>query len=266
MEKLLIEQVKDIVKDAAQIALNDKYQVKSKTDVTNVVTSSDVKIQEFLQKRLTELVPGSDFFGEESEGSFKDKGYTWVVDPIDGTQNFIRGLRQSTISVCLCFDGQAIIGVVYNPFIDEMYWAEKGKGSYCNGTKLAVSDRKFDNAILCTAMSLYDKRYAATCNDIIMDAYYKCNDVRRFGTASIELCYLAAGKVELYYEYRLWPWDHAAAGLVLTEAGGFIEDPFIGDKIEYYHMCPVVAANTKENLAVLHDIVRKYMHNVPYLE
>lgn len=261
----MIERIKTIVREAAQICLNGNYSVSDKGSVTNVVTTADVEIQQFLQKKLTELIPGSSFFGEESEGSFNDIGYTWVVDPIDGTQNFIRNLNQSSVSVGLCLNGEAVVGVVFNPFTEEMFWAEKGKGAFCNGKQLFVSEKSFENALFCTAMSLYDKRYAEICNNIIMETYYKCNDVRRFGTASLELCYLAAGKVDLYYEFKLFPWDYAAATVILSEAGGIIEDPFIGNRIEFYHKCPVVAANSKQNLDILHAIVRKHMKDIPYL-
>lgn len=265
MTEELLNQVKSIVTKASEFVLRKDFTVRSKGDVTNIVTSADIKVQEFLEKELTALLPGSFFFGEESDGSLRSEGYTWIVDPIDGTQNFARDLNESSICVGLCNGKEIELSVVFNPFKKEMYWAQKGKGAYLNGKKLEVSKKLFKEGLFCTAMSLYNKDYAKICNDIIMDAYYKCNDIRRFGSAALELCYLASGKIDLYYEYRLFPWDFAAASLIVIEAGGCICDPF-EKEIGYSHPCPVIAANSKENLETLKGIVKKYMKDVPYLK
>lgn len=264
MDANLLESVKTIVIEASKIAMNKDFDVIAKDGVTNIVTSTDLKVQKFLETELLNLLPGSKFLGEESSAQDTQSAeYCWIVDPIDGTQNYARDLRQSGICVALRHNENVVLGVVYNPFIEELYWAEKGKGAYLNGERIHVSEKPFNDGILCTAMSLYNKDYAKVCNEIIMDAYYKCNDFRRFGVCSLELCYLACGKVDLYYEYRLFPWDYAAASLILQEAGGVIEDPF--DKsVSLYRPCPVVAANNRQNFNQLKQIVRKYMKNVPY--
>ncbi len=264
MKENLIESVKQIVLKASEIALKKDYDIMSKGAVTNIVTSADINVQKYLEKELCELLSGSGFLGEESNASEGvSSEYCWIVDPIDGTQNYARDLRQSGICVGLRHNKEVVLGVVYNPFINELYWAEKGKGSFLNGKQIHVSERPFQDAIFCTALSLYNKNYAKVCNQICMETYYKCNDVRRFGVCSLELCYLAAGKVELYYEYRLFPWDYAAASLILREAGGFIEDPF-DKEVSLERPCPVIAANSKDNFNQLKEIVRKYMTHVPY--
>lgn len=265
MEKSLLKPVIKIVKKAGRLALGSDIEITEKGSVENIVTNVDVAVQKLLEEKLTALIPGSGFFGEESEGKRPSAKYCWIVDPIDGTQNFARGMNQTGICVALCEDNTVILGVVYNPFNKEMYWAEKGKGSFLNGKRLHVSDKPFKNSIFCTAMSTYNKEYSKTCNDIIMDVFYKCNDVRRFGVCSLELCYLANGSCDLYYEFRLYPWDYAAASLILTEAGGFIENPF-DEEPSLEHPCPIIAANSKENFDTLKSYVRKYMKDIPYLK
>lgn len=263
MKKDLLNSVRQAVLEAAVIAEHGSFDIMTKGTVSNIVTTADIKVQQYLEKTLTQILPGSGFLGEESDSTSSESEYCWIVDPIDGTQNFARNLRQSGISVALRHNEEVILGVVYNPFIEEMYWAEKGKGAFLNGKKIHVSDRSFDNGLFCTSMSVYDKKYADVCNKIIMDTYYECNDVRRFGVCSLELCYLAAGKVEMYFEYRLYPWDYAAASLILQEAGGYVENP-LDKPVDLYKPCPVIAANSKDNFNKLKAITRKYINSIPY--
>lgn len=255
----LLNETMMIVKSAARFTESDGFQIFSKGTAEDIVTSADIDIQRFLEKELCALLPGSGFFGEESEPGNADNKLCWIVDPIDGTQNFARNLGQSGISIALRDGDEVALGVVYNPFLEELYWAEKGKGAFLNGRPIHVaSDRTFKEGILCTALSLYNKEHATVCHEIIIDAYMKCNDIRRFGACSLELCYLAAGRVDLYFEYRLSPWDYAAASLILTEAGGAIGS-FPEDKVSLTLPCTVIAANNKENYKTLKDIARAHI-------
>lgn len=254
-DMILLEEVIKIVEAASRFTKTDGFRVFQKGTAENIVTSADIAIQRFLERELCALLPGSGFFGEESEPGNADNKLCWIVDPIDGTQNFARNLGQSGISIALRDGDEVALGIVYNPFLKELYWAEKGKGAFLNGRPIRVaSDRTFKEGILCTALSLYNKEYAPVCHEIIIDAYMKCNDIRRFGACSLELCYLAAGRVDLYFEYRLSPWDYAAASLILTEAGGTIGS-FPEDKVSLAHPCTVIAANNPENHKALKDIV-----------
>lgn len=264
MAKSLLNSVKKIVKKSAKFALMDDIEITEKGSVTNIVTNADVAVQKYLEEKLLKLLPGSSFMGEESDNKIVQTEYCWIVDPLDGTQNFARHMDQTGISVGLRKGSEIILGVIYNPFLKEMYWAEKGKGAFLNGRQIHVSNKPFNNSIFCTAMSTYNKDYAKTCNDIIMDVYYRCNDVRRFGVCSLELCYIADGRCDLYYEFRLYPWDYAAATIILREAGGCIMSPF-DEEPSTEHPCPIIAANNKENLDILKSYVRKYMKDIPYL-
>ena len=127
-----------------------------------------------------------------------------------------------------------------------------------NDKRLSVSNKTFEEGLLCTAMCLYRKDLAAICRDIIFDAYLQCNDFRRFGGAALEICYLAAGRCDLYFELRLFPWDYAAAYLVLKEAGGYLYG-LNGAELTFDEPALVIGANTKENASRLNDIVLKHL-------
>ena len=222
LEKL-VEQVKDLVLESAKFTKAGNYSITEKEGESyNIVTSADLAVQEFLQKNLMALVPDSGFMGEE-EGQ-RDNGtrLCWVVDPIDGTTNFARGMQQSGISVAFRVDGEYVLGVVYNPDLDDMFWAVKGNGAYLNGKRLSVSKKDFEHSVICTALCLYRKNYADICAEVLKETFLKCADFRRFGVASLEICYVAAGRADLFFEFRLYPWDIAAAAVILREAGGVI--------------------------------------------
>ena len=259
----MLQQVIDIVKDASALMSTDHFRIMQKDGLANLVTSSDLAVQHFLTERLAALLPGCGFICEEED--FQDiEEAVWIIDPIDGTANYARGTADCCISVALVRGGVPELGVVYSPGRDELYAAEKGKGATCNGSPIHVSDRPFADGIFYTAMSTYRKEYAKTCSDIIYDIYMQCNDVRRLGSAAIELCLLAAGVMELYFEMRLQPWDYAAAMLILQEAGGCIAT-LDGGAPSF--TCPslVLAANKEESLDTLLDIARKHLPDgIPY--
>ena len=260
-----IEIVKAIVRAAA--TLMDRtggFAVKEKGARENIVTSSDLAVQHFLTRELRDRYPEVGFLCEEED--MKDiQGHeaVWVIDPIDGTYNYSRGNENCCISVALVQNGEPLIGVVYSPWRNELYTAEKWKGAFCNGRPIHVSDRPFEKGLLFTAMSLYRKDLAKTCSDIIYDIYMECNDVRRTGSAAVELCLMAAGFAELYFEMRLMPWDYAAAALILKEAGGSVLD-FEGKEPSPFRQSFVVAANSEESCLRLLDTVRRHLDKLPF--
>lgn len=258
-----VESVKDIVTKASALMMTRDFAIEQKGGCANIVTSSDIAVQEFLCRELRALLPGCGFLCEEEDVHDPDKEYVWVIDPIDGTANYSRGIDHCAISVALRHEDEIIMGVIYSPSRSEMYWAEKGKGAWCNGKRLHTSSRPFENGILCTAMSTYRKSLAGVCSDVIMDAYYQCNDVRRFGAASIELCFMAAGIIELYFEMRLQPWDYAAGILLIEEAGGKITG-LGGKPLSFDGPDLVCAANSAGNHARLLSIIEKHIPTLPY--
>lgn len=250
----MIEQLTGIVREASRLMVSNGFEIEQKEGYENIVTSSDVAVQNFLCERLLELMPGSGFLCEEKGVNDTQHEYTWIIDPIDGTANYSRGIDQCAICVGLEHGDEMQMGVVYIPRTDELFHAEKGKGAYLNGMRIHVSGRPFGNAVLCTALPVYHKEYAEICSRIIVDAFGKCNDIRRFGACAPELCYLAMGRCELYFEYLLSPWDYAAASLIVTEAGDVISSSD-GSRLRLTEPTGVIAANNKSNYQQLLDIV-----------
>ena len=261
----LLNGVIQIVGKVANIIKDAPFSTAEKSQTTDIVTSSDLASQKYLIKELGTLLPNSGFYCEEEGVCDCEKEYVWIIDPIDGTTNYSRGIADCGISVALLRNKKAVLGVVCSIFSGDIYSAVLGKGAFLNGKPISVSNNTFNRSLFCTAMSLYKKEHAKVCGDIIYETYMQCNDVRRFGSCALELCYLACGKCELYFEIRVFPWDYAAAYLILREAGGVICG--LADK-ELTFDCPtvVVAANNKENYEKLSLIVNKHLKTTPYEE
>ncbi len=232
------------------------FSISVKGTKENLVTSMDVENERFLRRELTALIPGSAFKGEEGDDAgVLEKGYTWIVDPIDGTANFSRGIPEVGISVALMKDGMPFAGVVHNPFNGSLYCAQKGAGAYKNGNPIRVKRRPLGDCLFFTAWSAYDKSLSSRCFEVSERLHPVCNDIRRIGTAAVELCMLAEGAGDLYFEARLRPWDFAAAAVVLEEAGGCIRS--MDAPLDYEDGGPVLAAACQENLDVLETEVRR---------
>lgn len=259
----MIDQVKDIVRRASALMVREGFDVTEKDGSANIVTSSDVAVQEFLVKELTALIPGCGFICEEEDFHDSSHEYVWIVDPIDGTANYARGDENCCISVALMKSGEVILGVVYSPWRGEMYEACKGKGAMLNGKPIHVSDRPFKDSSLIGALCLYRKEFTEQCSEVILDVYLQSNDVRRFGSAAVEECLIAAGRYDLYFEMRIQPWDYAAAAHILTEAGGVITR-LDGGPLGYDRPHLVVGANSPENHARLLKIVQKHIPVRPF--
>ncbi len=261
--KNLSEKVIQIVSLVADEIKTAPFAVTEKCEVTNIVTTSDILSQRMLIDKLHALLPDSGFYCEEESVNSSHKKHVWVIDPIDGTANYSRGINDCAISVALLEDQKVVLGVVYSIFTGEVYSATLGGGAFFNGKPINVSKNSFERSILCTAMSLYKKEHAKLCSDIIYEAYMQCNDVRRFGSCALELCYLAHGRCDIYFEIRVFPWDFAAAYLVLKEAGGIICEREDG-KFGLDGPTVVVAANNAENYDRLYAIVDKHLKNNCY--
>lgn len=261
----MLDKVIDIVREAGRLMQNRDFTVESKGTISNNVTTADWTVQHFLESRLPLLLENSVFVGEE--GNFNDYNnsdqYRWIVDPIDGTANFIHDMGLSVISVALVKGQRSVLGVVYHPYRDEMFYAQEGKGAFLNGRKIRVSDRDFPHSLICTAASLYNKDYAEPCFQIMEKVYAECDDFRRLGAAALELVYLACGRVDLYFEIRLFPWDFAAGEVIIREAGGYIGTIEYPDPV-YHRPIPIICANTKENYEHLRAIVLKEIPVIPY--
>lgn len=246
--------IESVVRESGRRVRDATFTVRTKGSRENLVTTADEENERFLKKELTSLIPGSAFMGEEGdEASLRDSEWVWIVDPIDGTANFSRGIPMCAVSVALFKDAEPYSGYVLNPFTDTLYSAVKGQGAFKDGKPISVSDRGFEDSMLSTAWCCYGKDLAQDCFKVSEAIYPMINDIRRIGTAALELSMIAEGAGELYFEIRLSPWDHAAALTILKEAGGCYTG--IGSDVSFEGPSPVLAANSESNLRRLSGIV-----------
>ncbi|MGN1013134.1 MAG: inositol monophosphatase family protein [Clostridia bacterium] len=249
----LLVKIRNIVSECGSIILNadeDSLKIESKEGNNNIVTNYDKLIQNILKEKLLKFVPGAVFIGEENDEQYinnieKDK-YKFIVDPIDGTTNFSRKLNTSSISVALLKNDTPIIAVCYNPYVNEMYTAIKGYGAFLNGKKIHVSNKELKDGILLSGYASYYNELRSKSLDIHNKLSLIAGDFRRYGSAVIEMCSIASGKAELYYELKLMPWDYAAASLIIKEAGGKITT-IDGKEIQYNNPSTVLASNGVED-------------------
>ena len=223
----MLEELKRVVRKAGEIILSAKgagVAVHEKTGYRDLVTQYDQAVEAFLREKLSALLPGAGFMGEESFSAQDWQAYEWlfIVDPIDGTTNFIQGFANSCVSVALLHNGQPEYGLVYNPYVDELFFAQRGCGAFLNGTQIRCGDRDLAHSLLIFGSALYYPDEQALTLRLFNRAYPRVQDVRRFGSAALDLCYIAAGRAGVFFEARLCPWDYAAGGLIAAEAGAVV--------------------------------------------
>jgi myo-inositol-1(or 4)-monophosphatase len=188
------------------------------------VSAADLKADRTLKSELSRARPGYGLLFEESGASEGDGRHRWIVDPLDGTTNFLHGIPHFAISIGLERDGEIVAGVVYEPTRNELYWAEKGAGAYLNDRRLRVSARRqISEAVFATGLSAADRDRAAYAA-ITAAVTAAAAGVRRFGAAALDLAYVAAGRLDGFWEFGLKPWDIAAGLLLVREAGGYVSD------------------------------------------
>jgi len=222
MGNAALKAARGLIRDFGEV---EQLQVSVK-GAGEFVSTADLRAERTLKTELRKARPGYSMLFEESgaeEGP--DRRHRWIVDPLDGTTNFLHGIPHFAISIALERAGEIVAGVIYEPIRDEMYWAEKGAGAYVNDRRLRVSARRhLADAVIGTGMPFGDRAnsqmYMATLG-AVMDA---TSGVRRMGSAALDLAYVAAGRYEGFWEFALSPWDIAAGILLVREAGGYVSD------------------------------------------
>ena len=192
----------------------------------NFVSAADRRAEQVLRAELAKARPRYAFLGEEGgriEGS--DKTHTWIVDPLDGTTNFLHSLPHFAISIGLEREGVMVAGVIYNPVTDELFTAERGKGAFLNDKRLRVAGRKrLAEAVVGCGLPHYGRGDLELGRRELAAVQEKVAGLRRFGAAALDLAFIAAGRLDIYWERNLSPWDVAAGVLMVREAGGFVTD------------------------------------------
>ncbi|HMO18957.1 MAG TPA: inositol monophosphatase family protein [Oligoflexia bacterium] len=210
-------------REGAKIVLhyfNHGFQLEEKSPA-NLVTEADIKTEQVIIEAIKREFPDHEFLGEEGSKASTDAPHLWIIDPIDGTNNFAHGIPHSGISIAYAENGEVLAGVVYQPFSDEMFAASKGCGATLNGKPIkATNVATISQAMVATGF-YYDYRPDITWGLKTIELLIKneCHGVRRFGAASLDLCYVASGRFDAYYELRLNAWDFAAGMLIAREAG-----------------------------------------------
>jgi len=229
-QSALLKVMSDAARKAARGLNRDfgelaELQVSRKAPA-DFVSAADLRAEQTLFEALTKARPGYSFLGEERgliEGT--DKTHTWIVDPLDGTTNFLHAIPHFAINIALQREGAIVAAVTYNPITNELFWAEKGKGCYVNDKRLRVAARtRLDDAVLATGIPFLGHGQHARFLKELHGVSQRVAGVRRFGSAALDLAWVAAGRFDGYWERDLKPWDIAAGLLMVSEAGGKVTD------------------------------------------
>ena len=218
----ILEKITAAQREASELMLHAHgILAEIKTGHRDVVTEFDKKVQELLIERLGAAVPGAAFFCEEN--SCRDSltaDSVFIIDPIDGTMNFVHGFHHSAISVAYMARGELLAASVYNPYVQECFTALKGEGARLNGRPIAVSAQPLSESLVCCGTAPYSPELAESTFELIKRAFVAGLDIRREGSAALDMCSAAAGRAGVYFEPSVSLWDIAAGMLIVSEAGG----------------------------------------------
>jgi len=234
---------KTIIRDFGEIE-NLQVSIKGPGDF---VTASDKKVEKILIDELQKARPNYSILSEEIGKINNDESFKWIIDPIDGTANFLHGIPHFAISIGLEHDGEIICGIIYDPIKDEMFVAEKGNGSYLNNQRIRVSSRsKLENCIIFTG----GPKIGVKNRELFLKEYNNVSSkvptsIRKLGSASLDMAYVAAGRCDGFWQRDLKYWDIAAGIILVRESGGFVTD-FKGEK-GYIQNKTILATNSKIN-------------------
>ncbi|MFB3883698.1 MAG: inositol monophosphatase family protein [Thermodesulfobacteriota bacterium] len=200
----------------------------------NPVTEVDKLCDQAITQTISKAFPDHDLLTEESPFQKKGSPWRWIIDPLDGTTNYLHGYPCYCVSVGLEIEGEVKLGVVYNPILDELFQAEKGKGAFLNGNRIFVShEDHLSRSLLCTGFPYDVREHGDLYLSYFRQFMTRSFGIRRPGSAGIDLCYLAAGRFDGFWEWKLQAWDVAAGSLIVAEAGGKVTD-FKGQPFSIY--------------------------------
>lgn len=240
-----IEKIKAIVVEAGKLFENREAAGHTRIKGTaDYVTEVDFAVQSMICGKLQEIYPQVQFMGEEKSNDEIDRsGMVWVLDPVDGTTNLIHDYRNSAISLALMERQRIVMGIVYNPYNRELFWAREGGGAYLNGQAIHVSNaEKMAESLISIGTSPYYKEMAAENFPVFQSILMDCQDIRRTGSAALDLANVACGRIDGYFERGLKLWDFAAGMLLVREAGGLVLD-YQGMEAGTEYMSDIAAGN-----------------------
>lgn len=259
----LNERTLKVIREAGKLfdnKISDKSRIIKKSHA-NFVTEVDYKIQEFIVGELSKLIPDCNIITEESSNNkFNLEKPTWVLDPLDGTTNFMHDYHHSAISLGLYVDSEAKLGIIYNPTANEMFFAEAGSGAYLNESIIKTSAiDNFEDCLIGFGTTPYDRSKAAETFKIVERIFMECQEIRRSGSAALDLAYVASGRMDGFFEVNLQPWDIAAGLLILKEAGGQATN-LKGETLSILHPTGILATNSLVHNTMLQLINGEQTH------
>ena len=257
--QVLLHKAIQLVKEVGVFLKEEQFRISAKDvdhkSLNSLVTYVDKRAEAMLVKGLSDLLPDSGFIAEEDTSDKKGELYNWIIDPLDGTTNFIHQLPMYSISVALMKNTELDMGFVYLPHLDEFYHAINGEGAFLNYKSIFVSDKEaIQDGLIATGFPYYDFKLLEEYNNTLSYFIRNTRGVRRMGSAAIDLVYVAAGKFEAFYEYNLNPWDVAAGALIVAEAGGKITQ-FDGGS-DFIFGRSIIATNSKVH-AHLQEVINE---------
>lgn len=251
----------DVAKDAGKLLLEKFGHLESREmgykGKRNLVTVADTDSEKLIIQRIMKTYPEYGIVAEESEALRTDSESVWIIDPLDGTVNYAHGFPTFSVSIALARRWRIEVGVVYSPYTDELFYAERGNGAFFNGSRMVVSETgELSRALLATGFA-YIREFTEHNNLSNFNRLnLKAEGVRRLGSAALDLAYLAAGRLDGFWELFLSPWDVAAGSLLVEEAGGMVTD--IGGGNDYLLGYNIVASNGK-----IHEELRGNLEPFP---
>ncbi|TAN29530.1 MAG: inositol monophosphatase [Actinomycetota bacterium] len=224
----LVEAAKTFATEAANLvrsSRNEQLSISSKSSITDMVTDVDKAAENYLVERIHQVFPEHSIIAEEGSDHKGSSEVSWIIDPIDGTTNFIYGFPSYSVSVGVRTHDDVVAGAVYNIPENALYWSGKGMGAFKNSSQIHVRDKvAISKSLIGTGFGYSALRRVAQAK-FLASIIGEVRDIRRAGAASLDLCFLAEGRLDGYYEAGLWPWDYTAAALIVREAGGTILGP-----------------------------------------
>ena len=243
----LLEVAKEVAKEAGEIlrkGFGTAFQIESKEGKQNLVTEYDHASQDFIIAQIKKAFPTHTFLAEE--GDVKEgpsDQILWIIDPLDGTVNFAHEVPFFAVSIAAAKGKEIVCGCVYNPMLDELFFAEKGSGAFLGERKLAVTERtSLENILAATGFPYDGYQNPLHCIDRFGKMVAKGLPIRRLGVAALDICYIAAGRFDVFWEVGLHPWDMAAGKLIVEEAGGQVSH-YDGSPHEIFSYSTILATN-----------------------
>lgn len=245
---LIIQTAQEGARAAGELSLarmTQPYEVEYKTSASDLVTAVDKEVEERLVKLILSRFPDHGILGEEStfKGDLSSYDTLWIIDPIDGTTNFVHQQINFAVSIAVYHKGEPLVGVVYDPSRDEMFHAVKGEGAYLNGRRLQLERRvKLEEALLCTSVFWNKRAEQMGVDTIVKKLAGKVRGMRLLGSAALELAYVSSGRLDGYVSMSLNPWDFGAGRLLVEEAGGVVTT-MTGVSLPFDRKSSVMACN-----------------------